>query len=161
MKTMKDVLCINRRKAEKILLELLFDDEDRMIWDYGTNDETFYGTTHFLFQCPDQSFFLDGLRFFDYVDLQKLTDPEQIKSELDFVGVTKLKDNGRDVSVFVFWTKDMKKIYVRAKYIDFYNMDFCRFWYSVKNKTVVITSEYENDIIGLVSPIKSAEGVEL
>lgn len=157
---MKDVLCINRRKAEKLLLELLFDDEDRMIWDYGTEDETFYGTTHFLFQCPDQLFFLDGCRFFNHVDLHDLTDPKQIKSELNFVGVTKLKDQDKYVSVFMFWTKDMKKIYVRSKYIDFYNMDFCRFWYSVKNRTVIITSEHENDIIGLVSPIKSAEGVE-
>ena len=157
---MKDVLCINRRKAEKLLLELLFDDEDRMIWDYGTNDETYFGTTHFLFLCPDQTFYLNP-NSFDHVDFQKLVDPAQIKTELDFVGVTKLKDRGKDTSVFVFWTKDMKKIYVRAKYIDFYNMDFCRFWYSVKNRTVIITSEYENDIIGLVSPIKSAEGVEL
>ena len=157
---MKDVLCINRRNAEKLLLELLFDDEDRMIWDYGTNDDTFFGTTHFLFLCPDQSFYLNP-NSFDHVDFQKLVDPEQIKSELDFVGVTKLKDRGRDTNVFMFWTKDMKKLYVRAKYIDFYNMDFCRFWYSVKNKTVIITSEYENDIIGLVSPIKSAEGVDL
>ena len=157
---MKDVLCINRRKAEKLLLELLFDDEDRMIWDYGTNDETYFGTTHFLFLCPDQTFYLNP-NSFDHVDIQKLVDPDQIKSELDFVGVTKLKDRGRDTSVFMFWTKDMKKIYVRSKYVDFYNMDFCQFWYSVKNKTVIITSEYENDIIGLVSPIKSAEGVEL
>lgn len=153
---MKDVLCINRRKAEKLLLELLFDDEDRMIWDCKNCDEIFIGTTHFLFLCPDQDFHLNP-KSFDHVDFQKLTDPEQIKTELEFIGYTKLKDT----SVFVFWTKDMKKIYVRAEYIDFYNMDFCRFWYSVKNKTVVITSEDENDIIGLVSPIKSAEGVEL
>lgn len=157
---MKDVLCINRRKAEKLLLELLFDDEDRMIWDYGMNDETYYGTTHFLFLCPDYSFYLDGYMF-DHVDIQKLVDPEQIKLELNFVGVTKLKDRGRNVNVFMFMTADMKKLYVRAKYIDFYNMDFCRFWYSVKNRIIVITSEDEKDIIGLVSPIKSAEGVEL
>lgn len=157
---MKDVLCINRRKAEKLLLELLFDDEDRMIMDCKNYDETFVGTSHFLFLCPDEIFYLDR-KFFSYADLQKFTDPEQIKSELDFGGVTYLKDKGRDTKVFTFWSENRKTIFVRAKYIDFYNMDFCRFWYSVKNKAVVITSEDENDIIGLVSPIKSAEGVEL